>query len=356
MKTNRLLEDILHQPESLQRMADYQFGEGRAALNRAADLLRGASRVILSGMGSSLCACIPLEHYLGTHGIPVTTIDAGELLHFRQRACHGAVTVLVSQSGDTIEIAKLLPLLKAQGATVIGVTNKPEGRLAREADHIMFIGSRPDKGVALQTYVCTLASLLLLGAAVANELGEQWRRDLDHLAEAFSSALQRSLPESEQWRPFFERASLIYLLARGPSFASALEASILFNEVTKFPAVAKTAGSFRHGHIEVADPDFRGVVFASQECTREIDLGLARDLTSFGGQVRVVAPAGKESGNDDLSYWLTPSTAEILAPVLEIIPLQVASYQLARWRNVPPGEFRNVGPVILTENQFKRVR
>lgn len=356
MKTPRLLEDILHQPESLRRMADYQFGEGRAALNRAADLLRGASRVILSGMGSSLCACIPLEHYLSSHEIPASTIDTGELLHFRQQACHGAVTVLVSQSGDTIEIAKLLPLLKAQGATVIGVTNKPEGRLAREADHIMFIGSQPDKGVALQTYVCTLASLLLLGAAVANELGEQWRRDLDHLAEAFSSALERMLPESEQWRPFFERASLIYLLARGPSFASALEASILFNEVTKFPAVAKTAGSFRHGHIEVADPDFRGVVFASQECTRQIDLGLARDLTSFGGQVRVVAPAGKVSGNDGLLYWLTPSTPEILAPVLEIIPLQVASYRLACWRNVPPGEFRNVGPVILTEDQFKPVR
>src|ERR1039458_9584184 len=110
MKTHRLLEDILHQPESLRRMADYQFGEGRAALNRAADLLRGAPRVILSGMGSSLCACIPLEHYLGSHGIQATTIDTGELLHFRQSACHGAVTVLVSQSGDTIETAKLLPL------------------------------------------------------------------------------------------------------------------------------------------------------------------------------------------------------------------------------------------------------
>ncbi len=356
MKTNRLLEDLMHQPEALQRMADYQFGEGRAALNRTADLVRGASRVILSGMGASLFACYPLEHYLGSHGIQATTIDAGELLHFRQWACRGAVIVLVSQSGDTIEIAKLLPLLKAQGATVIGVTNKPEGRLAREADHIMFIGSQLDKGVALQTYVCTLVTLLLLGAAVANELCEQWRRDLDHLAEAFSSALQRILPESEEWRPFFERASLIYLLARGPSFASALEASILFNEVAKFPAVVETAGSFRHGHIEVADADFRGVVFASQECTSEIDLGLARDLTSFGGQVRVVAAAGKASGNDDLSYWLTPSTSEILAPVLEIIPLQVASYRLACWQNVSPGEFRNVGPVILTEDQFKPVR
>jgi glucosamine--fructose-6-phosphate aminotransferase (isomerizing) len=351
MQTNWLLEDILIQPESLRRMADYQFGEGRVALNHAAEVLRSASHVILSGMGSSLCACIPLEYYLGSRGIPVATIESGELLHFRQRACHAAVVVLVSRSGESVEIAKLLPLLKAQGVTIIGVTNEPEGRLAREADHTIFVASLVEHGVALQTYVCTMATLLLLGAAVVSELSEQWRRDLDDLAAALSSALARMVPESEQWRSFFEKAPLIYLLARGPSLASVMEGSILFNEVAKFPAVTEIASSFRHGHIEVVDADFRGLVFASQKCTREIDLALARDVTLFGGQVRVVTPAPKASGtdSDNLSYWSVPSTPEILAPLAEIITLQVASYQLARWRNVSPGEYRHVGPVILTE-------
>ncbi len=137
--------NIAGQPASLRGVAGYQFGEGAAALGEAAQLLRGANRIVLSGMGSSLFACLPLESYFNARGIAATAIDTSELLHYRHKICgKGTVVVLVSRSGETVEAVKLLAKLKGSGAVVIGVTNEPGTTLERESERAMLIGSARD--------------------------------------------------------------------------------------------------------------------------------------------------------------------------------------------------------------------
>ena len=42
----------------------------------------------------------------------------------------------------------------------------------------------------------------------------------------------------------------------------------------------------------------------------------------------------------------------MLAPLFEIVPLQVAAYRLALWRGITPGEFRFVSAVTSSESGF----
>ena len=55
-----------------------------------------------------------------------------------------AVAVLVSRSGESIETLKLLPLLKAQGTRIVGVTDVADSTLAREADVTVLIHGGKD--------------------------------------------------------------------------------------------------------------------------------------------------------------------------------------------------------------------
>jgi glucosamine 6-phosphate synthetase-like amidotransferase/phosphosugar isomerase protein len=77
-----LLENILHQPAALGSVARYQHSEGREALERAAALLKGSERVIVSGMGPSFYASCGFAYALNSSGLCAQSIEASELLYF----------------------------------------------------------------------------------------------------------------------------------------------------------------------------------------------------------------------------------------------------------------------------------
>src|SRR5947207_7450207 len=94
-----LVENILAQPEAIRTVAAHHFGAGKQALFQSSALLR-SRRIILSGMGASLSACIPLAHYLASKGLLVPVIETSELLYSYASAIEeNTAVILVSRSG-----------------------------------------------------------------------------------------------------------------------------------------------------------------------------------------------------------------------------------------------------------------
>ena len=348
-----LLHDILNQPHSLAQAVEYQFSAGKSALHDAARLMT-RNPLLLSGMGSSLYACYALSAELAQRDVATTVIDSAELLHYHHGAYRDAVAVLVSRSGESIETLKLLPLLKAQGTRIVGVTDVADSTLAREADATVLMHSGQDHLVAVQSYTATLIALHLLGAALTRTFDaacDELKSTVNLLVDYVPQCVERS----EGWRAFFDGAQVIHLLGRGCSIASIDEGALLFNEVAKFPSAPMQAAQFRHGPVEIVDEHYRAIVFAPGDHTRELDIALAHDLTRLGGQVRVIGPvldrvpAGV--GDEDMQ-WTTPKVSASLAPLIEIIPVQCAAMRLAEWRGFSPGEFRVVPQVTRSEIGF----
>jgi glutamine---fructose-6-phosphate transaminase (isomerizing) len=352
-----LYQNILNQPKSLEGVAGYQLGAGRPALIEAARLMRGARQVVLTGMGSSFFACFPLSCYLATHGIPARMVETSELLHFGRKTLKpDSVLVLVSRSGESVEAIRLLEFLRAERVPVIGVTNEEGGTLARQVANPILVGSARDELVAVQTYTGTLATLLLLGAAVTGELDRR-APDLARASAEMARCLERCALESQLWREFLDTPAPVYLLGRGASLASVFEGSLLLQEVSKTPAIGMSAGQFRHGPVEVVGAAFRGIVFGSQAATSELDVALARDLVRMGGKVGHVGhvgwsgPASRDPNGFVLCDW--PSeVSDLFAPLLEIAPVMFASYRLAEWRGISPGQFRFATLVTGSEVAF----
>jgi glucosamine--fructose-6-phosphate aminotransferase (isomerizing) len=336
MKPSVMLDNIRNQPFSLGCVADHQFGEGAEELHAAAAAIRSAGSVIFTGMGSSMSAAIPAAYYLQSQGFPAEVVETSEWLHFGSGWPRAGAVVLVSRSGETIEIVKLLPRLKSIS---IGVTNVRESLLAREAKHSIFINSEADRMVAVQTYTGTMATLLLLAAAVLNEPDDKWREALRGATDSLAKAIDEEQAQSEDWNEFLAGAEVVHLLGRGPSLASAREGALLFNEAARTPSAGLSAALFRHGPVEIVDQKFRAIVFASQAATRDIDLALASDIESMGGKVRVCQTRG------------APSPFE---PMLEIAAPQIASCRLAESKGIDPGDFRYATLVTLAETGFEK--
>jgi glutamine---fructose-6-phosphate transaminase (isomerizing) len=294
---------------------------------------------VFTGMGSSMSAAIPAANYLESHGFAAKVLEASEWLHFGAAWPHTGASVLISRSGETVEIVNLLPRLNASAGPTIGVTNVRETRLARETEHPIHINSEPDRMVAVQTYTGTLAALLLLAAAVLEEPDDKWRTALDGVIDALAAEIEEAIGQSEDWNNFLANAEVVHLLGRGPSLASVREGALLFNESARTPAVGISCALFRHGPVEIVDGRFRGIIFASQAETREIDLVLARDLDAMGGQTRVCQ---------------VPGVAAPFEPLVEIAPIQIAACRLAEAKGIDPGDFRYATLVTLAETGFEK--
>jgi glucosamine--fructose-6-phosphate aminotransferase (isomerizing) len=336
-----IFDNIRSQPENLAQVVEYHQGTGKSALLAAAQVLQQAEQIVFTGMGSSLFAGLPAAGALCRQGIPAHVLNNADLLHGNYPAFRKSVVVIISRSGESVEAVRLLPLLKAQGTTVIGMTNVPDSTLAREADHLLLMNSRSDQMVSIQTYTATVLTLLLLSAAVTGGLGAEFNRRLETAIAALDSVLPGWIEDSQSWPDFLESAPVIYLLGRGDSQAAMMQGALMFNEVAKTPSVAMEVGLFRHGPVEVVKDGFRAIVFTPADLVRDINLAAVGDLLNLGAQIRHIGP---DPGAFDPSLcWRMPT--DDFAPLMEIIPVQLVACRLAQRRGITPGHLR-ITPLV----------
>ena len=347
-------QNIIDQPKALAKVLESHLHSGKRPLERAAQIILNAKRVVLASVGASYAASFPFIYRLAELGIKVILEDATELLHYYfQVYDRSTVFILTSRSGDTIEIVKLIEVLKGQGATIIGVTNVPESHLGQESDILLALQSPADVLIAIQTWSATVLVLDLLAEQVAGRLPlPECRAELERAVREVEDACEYYRKASLDWKPYFRPYNAIYLLGRGASQASACQGQLLFHEMAWHPATFYTAGHFRHGPWEIIEDGFLGFVFAPQDECYALNIGLAADIVGLQGQLALITPRPPQ----DLPYGaLTCRVAALpkaLNPLVEIIPLQFFIYEFAIWKGHFPGEFRISTPITLTEGEM----
>lgn len=353
---SRFLQDVRAEPRALRAILDRLLGGERTAVDAAAARLRGAPIAWLAGMGSSHHGGFAIQALFDAAGRIVRSVEAGEALEFvrldGESAARGAWLVL-SRSGRSVEVVKLVAKLKAAGAGVIGVTNDPGSPLAKESSIAIGLGAAFDHNVSVTMY----SGVALAGALVAALAVGAWRDEQARELERALDDAERRLPE---WREriaasgWCAREATTILLARGPGLAAALEARQLWEEAAKHPATALSTGAFRHGPNEVVRPGCRVLLWlAADERLRAVDLELARDLCRAGAKVALVGPrlpaaSAELAGRADLALELP----EIAAPwrfLVELMPVRLLPESIARLRGVDCDRFDHCPFVVESE-------
>jgi arabinose-5-phosphate isomerase len=103
---------------------------------RAVTLLQDCrGRVILTGMGKSGIICRKIAATLASTGTPAFFLHPAEAIHGDLGVLQADdAVVMVSYSGETEELARLVELIRRIGARIIAITGSPASTLARAAD------------------------------------------------------------------------------------------------------------------------------------------------------------------------------------------------------------------------------
>lgn len=332
----RFRQDIVRQPQELQRAIDYFQGAGRRRLEEAAGTVRRANHVYLTGIGSSWHAALCAEPLFSVGARPLHMHDAAELLHFATFP-RDAVIVAISRTGKSVEIVRLLAKARESGSFVIGITNSEDGPLAREAQIPIIVPVNFDHGISVNTYSTLAAAAGALACATVSSFD-------DSLIAVLSRTIGETVQSMGAWQEqIAETAWLVpgavcYFLARGSSLGSCHEARLLWEEGAKSAATAMGTGSFRHGPQEVVTEGMRVGIWIDGQRMRAQDLAVAHDLRRLGASVMLI---GQEVSQDagDLVFQL-PAAPPGWQFLIDIIPAQLAAECLARLAGVDCDSFR----------------
>jgi fructoselysine-6-P-deglycase FrlB-like protein len=341
----QFLSDILRQPKELQRTLEFVLGPGRSALDNAANAIRDARHVYLTGIGSSWHAALTAGPLFYSGARPVYMLDAAELLEFAAFPPDSAM-ILISRSGRSIEIVKLLAKARASGVTVIAITNAADGTLAREAQISIVVPIKMDHAISVNTYSTLAASTGILASLVVGSFDAALAASLSGAVEKTVSAIagwQAQVADSSWLAP----KSVHYFLARGSSLGSCQETRLLWEEGVKSPATAMITGSFRHGPQEMVSKGARFGVWIDADIMREQDLAVARDLRSMGASVMLIGQRLKKDAAD-LVFEL-PAIPAAWQFLIDIIPAQLVAERLARLSGVDSDTFRYCSFIVEDE-------
>lgn len=163
---------------SVVRDALERFGEkGEAAVAEAADLiLQAQGKVVVTGVGKSGIIGHKISATLASTGTPSVYLNAAEALHGDMGVvCEGDVVLMISNSGETDELLRMLPSLRKIGVETVGILGAVESTLSGHLSLVIPAQTQEEGDPLNLAPMCSTTLSLVAGDALAATL--QARRD-----------------------------------------------------------------------------------------------------------------------------------------------------------------------------------
>lgn len=161
---------VREQIEALTRIAaslDIRFARAVETLLS----LNANARIVVSGMGKAGYVGMKLSSTLASIGFPSFFLHPADAIHGDLgRLQRDDVVLILSHSGETDEVVRLLPRIKRFGATIISITSTTTSSLGRHSDIVIETGRIPEAGPLGLAPTTSTTVMLTLGDALAMTL------------------------------------------------------------------------------------------------------------------------------------------------------------------------------------------
>lgn len=351
-KMNKFITEIFEQPKSLGDTLDYYSrAEGIALLKDITGLVRKEKfeKIVFTGMGSSYFVSYAAACLFNNLGLHSFALNSSELLYYNMSLItEKTLLVCISQSGESIEIVKLLDTLPAN-ICCIGITNEEESFLSSRASHILFSKAGREEMTSTKTFTSITMLTYILGWYLAGQWEGKKQSGTEQMVKYFGSFLSDCSKRNDEWTAFFGDIQFMQFIGRGPSFSSVCQSELMFKEAAKIAAAGTLGGEFRHGPMEMVREGFMSVLFASEGPTYNQSIKMASDIVKYNGRVLLITNKVPDFSDNILSVISIAQPDEFLFSVPNIVPVQLLVNSLALERGLEPGNFVNGGKVTVSE-------
>jgi len=358
-----MLKEIFEQPDTV-----YDCLRGRldlandsitmAGVQNHIEQLKQAKRIMVLACGTSWHAGLVAEYIIEELcRIPVEVEYASEFRYRNPVVHEGDVILAVSQSGETADTIVAIEQAKEKGAFVFGIVNVVGSSIARLSHAGAYTHAGPEIGVAsTKAFTAQLVVLTLIALKIAKEKNsidvERYTRllgELYRIPEKIRELLGSADRISAMALKYKDARDALYL-GRGYNFPIALEGALKLKEISYIHAEGYPAAEMKHGPIALVDEHLPVVFVATRDSFHHKIISNIQEIKARKGKVIAVISEGDAAITglaDDL--LVVPEADEIVAPILNVIPLQLLSYYIGVARGYDVDKPRNLAKSVTVE-------
>lgn len=335
-----MIKEIFEQPLVIANIAKNY----RNQIEEIANIIREARGTFFIGCGTASYAALAGQYLFSSIAKKHVNFAIGSEFNYLEHYLNDqSLVIAISQSGETIDVVEPVSNAKKRGAKVVAITNVLGSTLYRLADHRILLGAGPEVAVcATKSFIAMISILIHLSYEVAGKGDVVSKMLLDASKNVSQILNDKYLEKIKKLAVQISNKEHLYLIGRGLSYPTALEATLKLKEVPYIHSEGFAGGELKHGVIALIEKGTPTIVFAPLDETYSSIISNALEIKARGGYIIGISP----KNNEAFDYWLPVGDLGEATIIPNIVIAQLLSYYTALEKGLEPDKPRNLAKSV----------
>ena len=335
-----MLKEIYEQPRVIRNLAQNYTDQ----IKFLTKTIKDAKGTFFIGAGTAYNACLAGMYFFSKISHKhVNTVFASEFNYLEDFLNKNSLIIALSQSGETLDVIESLNRAKVRKSKIVAITNVLGSTIYRMADYKLLLGAGPERAVAsTKAYIAKLSVLLMISYELDRKTSKV-KSILLQTAQEIERILQtKNLKKVKKIAKLMAGAKHIFVIGRGVSYSSSLEAALKIKEVSYIDTQGLAGGELKHGPIALIAKGTPCLVFAPNDETYDSIISNATEIKARGGIIIGISPQNATS----FDYWLEVKDILEGSYIAQVVVAQVFAYYLALFLKLDPDKPRNLAKSV----------
>lgn len=356
-----MLKEIYEQPDAIRNTIAPRINQELPDFTEDGiddEIFKNCKRISIVACGTAMHAGMVGKHLIEKKlRIPVHVDCASEFRYKDPIIDEETLTIVLSQSGETIDTLEALKLAKKRGSKVLSIVNVKGSTIARESDYVLYTHAGPEIAVAsTKAYTVQVAAMYLIACRIGLVKGliteHDAKRFMTKLTNA-SNIVEETLKCADEIKRVADHikfATDTFYIGRGLDYTMSLEAALKLKEISYVHAEAYAAGELKHGTIALISENVPVIALATQEDVYAKVISNIREVKARGAYVVLVSM--DEEVNDssicDQHIRLPKMDSEFTSFATAVV-LQLVAYYTSEAKGLDVDKPRNLAKSVTVE-------
>lgn len=355
-----MLKEIFEQPTAIRETIGSRFRLGEKCsfddIEISKEYLSKVNKIYIVACGTAMHAGLTGKTLIEKLCKIPTSVEVASEFRYRDPLIdENTLCIYISQSGETADTIAALKLAKQKKAKTIAVSNVIGSSITREADYSIYTHAGPEIAVAsTKAYTSQVILLAILAMHFAEILDSSDKEVIENLKADMidlPSKIEQILDNTEVIKDFAKKVYTekdMFFLGRGTDYNVSLEGSLKLKEITYIHSEAYAAGELKHGPIALIEKGVTVIGIITDEKLLEKSASNIQEVVTRGAKTLIITNQILPNSHFDFVINI-PKTNSLISPILSVIPMQLLSYYIAKFKGLDVDKPRNLAKSVTVE-------
>ena len=355
-----MLKEIFEQPTAIRETIGSRFRLGEKCsfddIDITKEYLESVNKIFIVACGTAMHAGLVGKYLIENLCQIPTEVDIASEFRYRNPIIdEHTLCIYISQSGETADTIAALKLAKSKGAKTLAISNVIGSSITREADYSIYTHAGPEIAVAsTKAYTSQVILIAILAVYFAEILESSSKTVLEDLKSDMidlPSKIEKILDDTDVIKDFAKKVYTekdMFFLGRGVDYDVALEGSLKLKEISYIHSEAYAAGELKHGPIALIENGVTVIAIITNPDLLEKSISNIQEVITRGAKTLIITNQILPNSNFD-NVINIPETNPLISPILSVIPMQLLSYYISKFKGLDVDKPRNLAKSVTVE-------